>query len=348
MFEGPSKYAESVDIAMLYIAGISIVLLLGITAFMIYFVIRYSRKRNPNPAQIHGNVMLEIAWIIIPAIIVISMFWYGFKDYDKLLDKFDESQIVEVTGRMWEWEFKYPNGKVTDTLFVPVDQATQLKMISQDVIHSLYIPAFRLKEDVLPGRTTYLMLEPHKTGKYDIACAEYCGLNHAYMYTKLHVMPEGEYQQWYESEIINGAGENNESEQDEENQTGEGTEENNDDNAAKDIIGMSGQEFSAYLSGHDDFKLLLENGCISCHSTDGSKMSGPSFAELTKKERTVLKNGKEKKVKIDSEYIKKSITEPNESIVKGYRRNSMPPQGERLTEEELDRITKLLTPRNVQ
>jgi cytochrome c oxidase subunit II len=196
MLETASDYAQSVDFVMLLIVGISVVLLLGITVAMIYFVFRYSRKRHPVAKQIHGNVILEIIWIVIPTIIVMIMFWYGYEGYQKLRADSEGAYEVKVYGFMWGWNFEYPNGKKTDTLYIPLSQKTKLVMTSRDVLHSLYIPAFRLKEDLIGGISTFIILEPSKTGSFDIACAEYCGLNHSRMYTKLHVLEDSEFDEW--------------------------------------------------------------------------------------------------------------------------------------------------------
>ncbi len=196
MFNSASNYADSVDMAMLIIVGISVVLLLGITIAMIYFVFRYSRKRNPVATQIHGNVMLEIIWIVIPTILVMVMFWYGYEGYQKLRADVKGAYEIKVYAFMWGWNFEYPNGKKTDTLYVPLSRKTKLILTSRDVNHSFYVPAFRLKEDVIGGRNHFLMITPKTTGSYDIACAEYCGLNHSKMYTKLHVLEDKEFDIW--------------------------------------------------------------------------------------------------------------------------------------------------------
>ncbi len=198
MFETASDYAQSVDFVMLLIVGISVVLLLGITIAMVYFVFRYNRKRHPKAEQIHGNVVLEIIWIVIPTILVMIMFWYGYEGFQKLRADTEGAYEIKVYGFMWGWNFEYPNGKKTDTLYIPLNRKTKLVMSSRDVLHSFYIPAFRLKEDVIAGRSTFILLEPRTVGVFDVACAEYCGLNHSRMYTKLHVLEDNEFEKWLE------------------------------------------------------------------------------------------------------------------------------------------------------
>lgn len=196
MFNSASNYADSVDMVMLIIVGISVVLLLGITVAMIYFVFRYNRKKHPVAEQIHGNVTLEIIWIVVPTILVMIMFWYGYDGYQQLRADVDDAYEVKVYAFMWGWNFEYPNGKKTDTLYVPLSRKTKLILTSRDVNHSFYVPAFRLKEDVIGGKNHFLMLTPKTTGTYDIACAEYCGLNHSMMYTKLHVIEDFAFDKW--------------------------------------------------------------------------------------------------------------------------------------------------------
>lgn len=198
MFSGPTSYVETVDSVMFYIVGISVILLLGITAVMIYFVIKYNRKKGHEPVDIHGNVILETIWIIIPTILVLSMFYYGYTGFIELRTYPEDSMEINVTARMWDWDFNYENGKKTDTLYVPVGQPIKLLMESLDVNHSFFIPAFRVKEDVIAGKINTLGFKAEETGSYDIACAEYCGLKHSLMYTKVVVMPENEFNIWYE------------------------------------------------------------------------------------------------------------------------------------------------------
>lgn len=197
MNSSPTQYVDTVDNVMWFIAGSGVLLLLGITAVMIYFVFKYNRKKGHKPVDIHGNIWLELVMIGVPTILVMFMFYYGYVGYHQIRDIPDDAMVVNVTAKMWDWDFNYANGKKTDTLYVPINQPVKLELISLDVNHSLYIPAFRIKEDVIYGKTNYLGFEADKTGKYEIACAEYCGLNHSMMYTAVVVMPEKEYNEWY-------------------------------------------------------------------------------------------------------------------------------------------------------
>lgn len=199
MFPGPTSHVETVDSVFLYIVGISVILLLGVTAAMIYFVFKYHRKKGHKPKDIHGSILLETIWIVIPTILVLSMFYYGYIGFEEMRTFPDDAREIKVVARMWEWEFNYENGKKTDTLYVPLGETIKLSMESLDVNHSFYIPAFRVKEDVIAGKINYLGFKPEKVGDYDIACAEYCGLNHSMMYSKVVVMPQNEFEAWYAS-----------------------------------------------------------------------------------------------------------------------------------------------------
>lgn len=197
MSPAPTQHVETVDFIMIYIVAISVVLLLGITAAMVYFVFKYHRKKGHQPVDIHGNLLLEIIWIVIPTLLVLSMFYYGYTGFREIRDVPENAYVIKVTARMWQWEFNYDNGKKSDTLYVPIGTPIKLELFSQDVNHSLYIPSFRIKEDVIVGQTNYLYFKPVQTGSYDIACAEYCGLKHSMMYSKVVVLPEAQYTAWY-------------------------------------------------------------------------------------------------------------------------------------------------------
>ncbi|MCX7876173.1 MAG: cytochrome c oxidase subunit II [Melioribacteraceae bacterium] len=197
MSQAPTVHVESVDFVMLYIVGISVILLLGITATMIYFVFKYNRKKGHQPVDIEHNTALEVTWIVIPTILVLSMFYFGYTSFREIRNIPENSFKVEVTARMWKFSFKYENGKQTDTLYVPLNTPVKLEMHSQDVNHAFYIPAFRIKEDIINGKTTYLGFTAKEIGDYDIACAEYCGLNHSAMYSMVKVIPKDKFDQWY-------------------------------------------------------------------------------------------------------------------------------------------------------
>jgi len=197
MFSNASNFVQGVDLSFAIILGISVFFLVSITAVMIYFVIRYNRKKNPTASNIHGNNRLEIIWTVIPTILVLVMFYFGWMGYKPMRSVPKDAIPIKAYGQMWKWSFEYANGKMSDTLFVPKDKPVKLDLISRDVLHSFYIPAFRIKEDVVPGRENMLWFIGQEEGQYNIFCAEYCGDRHSYMLSKVSVLPESEYTRWY-------------------------------------------------------------------------------------------------------------------------------------------------------
>ncbi len=196
IFSNASNFVEGVDTAFMVIFGISLFFLIGITGVMLYFVYRYSRKRNPKATQIDGSNTLEVIWTVIPLILVMVMFYYGYKGYAVMREVPEDAMEVKVIAYMWDWDFEYANGKTSKDLYVPVGKAVKLNMMSKDVIHSLYIPAFRVKEDVVPGTDTYMWFIANIEGDYDILCTEYCGLRHSFMDAKAIVMPQQAFDTW--------------------------------------------------------------------------------------------------------------------------------------------------------
>jgi cytochrome c oxidase subunit II len=195
------NFAESVDEAFLFILIVSVFFLVLITGLIIYFIIKYSRKRNKKPKNIHGNIPLEILWTVVPTILVLIMFWYGWVGYKQMSSPPDDALEVDVTAQMWLWKFKYKNGVQSDSLYVPLNQPVKTYLTSLDVNHSFYIPEFRLKKDVLPGRNNFAWFLPDKLGSFTILCAEYCGLNHSYMLNKVIVLPQDEFDIWMNKKV---------------------------------------------------------------------------------------------------------------------------------------------------
>jgi cytochrome c oxidase subunit 2 len=170
----------------------------GIAAFLIFCAWRY-RRRDPNelPPQIKNYIPAEIAWIGIPTLIFIAMFFYGVKLYFDMERPPDNAQVVYVVAKQWMWKLQHIDGaREINELHVPVGQSIELRMISQDVIHSFYVPDFRIKQDVLPGRYTSIWFRATRPGAYHLFCAEYCGTNHSQMHGWVYVLSPSEYNRW--------------------------------------------------------------------------------------------------------------------------------------------------------
>ncbi|HUO77150.1 MAG TPA: cytochrome c oxidase subunit II [Thermodesulfovibrionales bacterium] len=197
---GASNSARHVDATFAVILAIEVFLLFAVTAAMIFFVIRYRKKKNPRSENVEGGMLLEIAWTAIPTVLVLIMFYIGLKSFILIRKVPEGAMPVQVTARQWSWQFTYANGKQSSTLAVPLNRPVKLILRSQDVLHCLYIPAFRIKEDCVPGLETYLWFTAKETGSYDIFCTEYCGLGHSDMLSKVVVTSAKEFDAWYAGE----------------------------------------------------------------------------------------------------------------------------------------------------
>ena len=196
MFTEASNFAAGVDQAFKIIFGISIFILIGITTVMITFVVKYRRSKHPKAEQIKDNTILEITWTLIPLAIALLMFYYGYTAFRPQRDFPKDAMNVTVVSKMWAWSFVYPGDKESDVLVLPLNKAVILNLTSLDVIHSFYIPAFRQKEDCVPGKVNQMRFIPTMAGEFWVLCAEYCGMNHSYMEAKVKVVPESEYKAW--------------------------------------------------------------------------------------------------------------------------------------------------------
>lgn len=205
MFNGTSPFVEGVDNTFLFIIVISLILLISLTFLMIYFIVRYRKDKHPEAAQIEGSTTLEIVWTVIPGILVILMFWFGWKSYVPMREVPADAMKVTSVARMWGFTFNYENGKSSPKLVVPVNKPVRVQLEAVDVLHAFYIPAFRVKNDMVPGNNDqWVWFTANKTGSYDLFCAEYCGTLHSAMITKVEVLTEEEFTAWYEGTELSG------------------------------------------------------------------------------------------------------------------------------------------------
>jgi cytochrome c oxidase subunit 2 len=267
-----------VDNVFLYILIICVFLLGLITFLMIYFVIRYRREKHPKPVDIEGSTWLEITWTVIPTLIVLTMFYYGLTGFEFLKKVPEGAMVVKVIARQWSWLFQYENGLQDPELRVPVGKPVKLLLTSKDVIHGFYAPAFRIKQDAVPGMTNTLWFQPTEVGTFDVLCSQYCGLEHSHMLTKIVVLPQEAFTKWYLGK--------------------------------KEPVAAKGP-----LPG---FQLYQTKGCVACHSTDGSPRVGPTFKGLFGMKEKVISGGKAETVVVDEAFIRKFILEPNVVHIEGY------------------------------
>jgi cytochrome c oxidase subunit 2 len=199
LFSSTGITGQAVDHVLMIILGITVALLVLITFLLVFFVIRYSRKRHPGPDETKEHPWLEIAWTVAPTILVLAMFYYGVVGYDILRNVPRNAMLVRVTARQWSWLFTYENGIKSTTLRVPLGRPVKLLLFSQDVIHGFYVPAFRIKQDVVPGMENYVWFQATNPGTYDVFCTQYCGLEHAHMLSKVEVLSQNDFASWYQS-----------------------------------------------------------------------------------------------------------------------------------------------------
>ncbi|GMR10097.1 MAG: cytochrome c oxidase subunit II [Anaerolineae bacterium] len=270
-----------------------------IIVIMLYSAVVFRRKKGDDEpgANVHGNSVLEIVWSVIPLGIVLLLAGLGAVYLGDTLEAEADEMVVEVTAAQWSWRFDYPEfGVSSSELYLPNGRQVLFEFNSLDVIHSFWVPEFRLKQDIVPGITTTLRLKPTLSGSYTVRCAELCGLNHANMLTPVTVMEPAEFDAWIAAQIDSRA-----------------------------------------LSPADRGKQLAElNGCVACHSSDGSPSVGPSWLALFGSEE-ILEDGTE--VLVDEDYLLKSILDPNAQIVDGFLPNLMPKiYGDTFSQTEIDAL----------
>ncbi len=273
-----STMAGEVDALYYFVNVTSVIILAGITIAIIYFAWKYRRRTDDDvtPVITH-NSKLEITWSVIPLILVLILFGWSFSTYTTLTTAPDDAYEVRVVAKSWLWEFHYDNGSVSvNELHVPVNKPIKLVMSSDDVIHSFYVPDYRVKMDVLPNRYTSVWFEVLETGESIVFCTEYCGTQHSNMDAKVIVHTQEDFEEWLE--------------------TG--------DEVDEDMPPAERGE-----------ALVSRQGCAACHSADGTRLVGPSFAGLWMSERT-MEDGEV--ITADANYIRESILEPNAKITEGY------------------------------
>ena len=196
--EDASTLSSSVDEFFLFLVGMSLFFIVVIAGLEIYFALRY-RRRSPDevPRPMRGAVRLEVVWIVVPLMLSMVIFGWGASLYFKMYRMPDEGMEIYVVGKQWMWKLQHMSGRrEINELHVPLGRKIKLTMASEDVIHNFFVPAFRVKADVIPGRYTALWFEAKKSGRYHLFCAEYCGTNHSRMIGWVHVMEPPDFQAW--------------------------------------------------------------------------------------------------------------------------------------------------------
>ena len=302
----PENTIAAVDTTFIYILAFAFLLFALIVFAMLYFVVRYRRSRNPQPADISGNWLLELGAIVVSALLALTMFSYGLTGFQYLRRPPPDSLRVKATARQWSWLFEYDSGLKSPDLVVPQGRSIALDMVSRDVIHGFFAPAYRVKQDVVPGMTTHAWFRAEVLGVSDILCTQYCGLQHSKMLSRIVVVSPRDFAEWY---------------------------------AGREV---SVPELQAG-GVPEALAILRERGCLDCHSLDGSKLVGPTFKGLYGSTVTVLTAGKRRTVVADEAYIRTSVLDPGADVTEGYQ-SIMPVAAgaQRLTDDQLHEIAEYL------
>ena len=190
-----------------FLIGMSFVVCVLVVLTFVYFAFRYRRNSDdeiPEKSSSHNNI-LEITWSFIPFVIFIGSFVWGWVLYEDLRSPPANSLEIHVYGQKWNWDFVYKNGrKISNEFVVPVGRPVKLVMTSRDVIHSFYIPSFKIKQDTVPGVYSFLWFKANKTGNFEVFCTEFCGTGHSIMTAKLKVVSESEWENWLKNDPYKG------------------------------------------------------------------------------------------------------------------------------------------------
>jgi cytochrome c oxidase subunit 2 len=297
-----STFAFQVDMLYAFLLLVTASFSILIAGFVLFFSVKYRRRsENDRTPHIHGSTALEIAWSIIPFGITMVMFFWGASLFVTLKRPPDDAMQVNVVGKQWMWKVQHLEGRrEINELHVPVGRPVKLTITSEDVIHSFYVPAFRIKQDAVPGRYNTAWFEATKIGSYHLFCAEYCGTVHSGMIGRVVVMDPADYQAWLAGEAPAGA--------------------------APAAGGDGGAGPSLVAAGQ---ALFEKHGCVTCHQA-GSVL-GPVLAGVPGSSVTLQDDSS---VQADDDYLRESILNPQAKIVKGFA-PVMPTFKGQLNEEQI-------------
>jgi len=311
-----STMAPQIDFVFNFITWLCIFFFAQIMILMTVFVVKYRRKGHEKAtSDITHNTPLELTWTIIPLLLVIAIFYVGMEGYMNLRRPPIGAYEVQAMAQKWTWSFSHRSGCNETVLRVPVNTPVKVLMESQDVLHALFIPAFRVKQDIVPGRVTYLWFEATQVGEFDLFCAEYCGKDHSMMRTKVIVQEQADFEASIEE--------------------------------CRDWIKDTPQDQYAAKALE-----RIYPRCASCHSLDGKTGTGPTWRDLWAKlekgdhvftDGTKLADimGPGKMYEGPEDYLMQSILNPQQKIVMNYT-GAMPTFKGQLKDEEVRAIIEAI------
>jgi cytochrome c oxidase subunit 2 len=324
------------DTLYLFLVWISVFFFVGVIGAMIYFIWKYSHRSGLKPKYITGNHLLEAFFVVGPTLLLLMIFGWGYSVYHQMTAAPTDAYEIRVIGKQWLWQFQYDNGRTTTAeLYVPLNRPVKLIMTSQDVIHSFFVPNFRIKQDVVPGMYTSIWFEAKIPGRHQIFCAEYCGTSHSGMLAQVIVLDDAQWKAWNAGKKLPPIPDARELAENDSSVAERKTAEV----AADSVSGSQAAPAAPQLTLAQQGKNLFEvKGCTSCHSITGSpggeQKTGPSLVGVYGQE-VEFTNGH--RLVRDENYLQESITKPNAKIVRGYQA-LMPTYQGQLTALEMNSI----------
>ena len=312
-----SSDADDIDTLYNWLLIVSVPIFVLVMTVAIYSVIRFRARPGDtgDGPPIHGNARLEVVWVVIPFILVSVLAAYAWITLDDIEAKKKNELVVDVTGQQFAWSYRYkgPGGKLVQSpqLYLPVNRPVKFEIHTKDVIHSFWIPDFRLKQDAVPGITTSWRATPTKLGTHDVVCTELCGVGHSLMRGNVHVVRAGQFTAWLNKQ------------------------------AGVTAAGPGGGPGTEKPAAADGKQLFASNGCGGCHKLAAAGSSGTTGPDLD----NVLADAKKyAKGASASEYIRQSIVSPNSFVVPGFPRGTMPETfGKQLSKQQIDALVQFLS-----
>jgi cytochrome c oxidase subunit II len=314
--EQASTFARDIDALHYVIISTAMVMATLIFGLAGLFLIRF-RQRTPRQTtrKVRTSVGWEVLFVGAPLSVFLAWFFIGYHEFVHMRTPPADAMDVYVVGKQWMWKFTYPEGpNSVGVLRVPVGKPVRLLLTSRDVIHSFYVPAFRVKQDALPGAYTQVWFEVTRPGTYRVFCAEYCGLTHSGMWAEVVALSPEDYAAWLREQREAPLDKRDASPSVAERETPQvpARRAMNDDADTPHGLVMTGERGTLAERGE---RVAAERGCLRCHSVDGTAHIGPTFVGLYRREQRLRGGGT---VVADEAYLTNSMMRPLEQIVEGY------------------------------
>ena len=296
-----STFAPKFDHLYNFIFWISVISFVATVGTMIYFVFRYRRRTESDPTPyITGHPVAESAIAVGLLVIVMVIFAWGWTDYRGIVYGPKEALEIQILGRQWLWQAEYDNGRtLVNEVVVPKGKPVRLIMTSADVIHSFFVPDFRLKQDLVPGAYTQLWFEATEAGAHQVFCAEYCGTAHSQMFAKVEVLEPAEYDRWQQ-----------------EWEQAQGMAPSEKGTGKKGESSVSGAAHVTVNLAEKGKQIFTQKGCVACHAVEkGKVIVGPSLFGVFGKQEALADGST---VTVDENYVRESLMDPQLKLVKGF------------------------------